>query len=76
MPAPMSQAHEHAAAPAVDNDVSMAFAMPDIRGKEIQIATAFYLKQDARTDPGVPAMLADLVTNDSADILATAYASV
>jgi spore germination cell wall hydrolase CwlJ-like protein len=61
--------------PVAGGDVRMAFAMPDIRGREVQIATAFYLKQDTRTDPGVPAMLADLVTNDSADILATAYAS-
>ena len=60
--------------PAAGGDVRMAFAMPDIRGREIQIAAAFYLKQDARSAPGVPAMLADLVTSDHADILATAYA--
>ena len=60
--------------PADDSDVRMAFAMPEIRGKEIEIATAFYPKKDKTAAPGVPAMLADLVTNDQADILATAYA--
>ena len=54
-------------------DVKMAFAIPDIRGKEVQIATAFYMKK-ARRDPGVPTILASLVNNDKPDILATAYA--
>ena len=58
--------------PATD-DVRMAFAAPDIRGKEVQIANAFYMKHE-RNDPGVPAILASLVNNDKADILATAYA--
>ena len=43
-------------------------------GKEIEIAAAFYAKQDKKAAPGVPVMLAALVTNDKADILATAYA--
>jgi spore germination cell wall hydrolase CwlJ-like protein len=55
-------------------EVKMAFAMPDIRGKEVQIATAFYMKHEKRSDPGVPAILASLITNEGADILATAYA--
>lgn len=55
-------------------DVRMAFTIPEIRGKEVEIATAFYLKEDKRRDSGVPAILADLVNNDKADILATAYA--
>ncbi|MGD9912571.1 MAG: cell wall hydrolase [Rhizobiaceae bacterium] len=59
--------------PGFDGELRMAFAETDIRGKEIQIATAFYLKED-RIDPGVSPLLADLVTNDKADILATAYA--
>lgn len=53
-------------------DVRMAFAMPDIRGKEVEIAQAFYMKQ--KRDPGVPIALASLINNDKADILATAYA--
>jgi spore germination cell wall hydrolase CwlJ-like protein len=53
-------------------EVKMAFAMPDIRGKEVEIANAFYMKQ--KRDPGVPVALASLVNNDKADILATAYA--
>ncbi len=60
--------------PSVGGDVKMAFAMPEIRGKEVQIAAAFYMKQDNKPDPGVPAILASLVTNQQADILATAYA--
>ncbi len=56
------------------DEVRMAFVMSDIRGKEVEIATAFYMKQDKRRDPGVPAVLASLITSDKADILATAYA--
>jgi spore germination cell wall hydrolase CwlJ-like protein len=51
-----------------------AFVKPKIQGKEIEIATAFYKKQVIRPNAGVPAVLADLVTNDKADVLATAYA--
>ncbi len=59
----------------IDGELRMTFVEPDIRGKEIQIATAFYLRdEDSRVDPGVPAYLANLVTSDKADILATAYA--
>src|SRR5690606_28341369 len=53
-----------------EDEVRMAFVMPDIRGKEVEIATAFYMKQDKRRDPGVPAVLASLINNDKADILA------
>ncbi|HEY6630671.1 MAG TPA: cell wall hydrolase [Rhizobiaceae bacterium] len=55
-------------------EVKMAFAMPDIRGKEVEIANAFYMKRDTRLAPGVPVALASLVNNDKADVLATAYA--
>jgi len=55
-------------------EVKMAFAMPDIRGKEVEIANAFYMKQDTLLAPGVPVALASLVNNDKADILAIAYA--
>lgn len=60
--------------PDFDNAERMRFIAPKIKGKEIEIATAFYRKKPVVKDPGVPAMLADLVTNDSADVLATAYA--
>ncbi|MER2534398.1 MAG: cell wall hydrolase [Rhizobiaceae bacterium] len=60
--------------PAERKQVRMAFAHPDIAGKEMQIAQAFYVRQEKKVAPGVPAYLADLVTNDRPDILATAYA--
>jgi spore germination cell wall hydrolase CwlJ-like protein len=56
------------------DQVRMAFVTSDIRGREVEIATAFYMKQDRKRDPGVPAVLASLITSDKADILATAYA--
>jgi len=60
--------------PTFDGDLKMAFVHPDdIKGREIQIATAFYVRKD-EVDPGVPATIADLVTNERADVLATAYA--
>lgn len=59
--------------PTFDGELKMAFVRPDIRGREIQIATAFYVRRD-RVDPGVPAAIADLVTNERGDVLATAYA--
>ncbi|WP_157018209.1 cell wall hydrolase [Mesorhizobium xinjiangense] len=61
--------------PLLDNEdgIVMAFDKPAIEGKEVQIASAFHMRED-RKDPGVPTMLASLVTNDKADILATAYA--
>jgi spore germination cell wall hydrolase CwlJ-like protein len=52
----------------------MAFAIPEIKGKEIEIAAAFHARSDARLNPRVPAMLASLITNEKADVLATAYA--
>ena len=62
--------------PALDTGERMAFARPQIKGKEIAIATAFYKKKPAHADAGVSPMLASLVTSDKADILATAYARV
>lgn len=60
--------------PALDLNEKLVFAQPDIKGKEILIASAFHLKDEKHLDPGVPPMLASLVNNDAADILATAYA--
>jgi spore germination cell wall hydrolase CwlJ-like protein len=53
---------------------AMTFVKPEIKGKEIEIATAFYTREDKKPVPGVPAVLAALVNNEKADILATAYA--
>ena len=53
----------------------MAFAKPEIKGKEIQIAAAFHAREDrqARSAACRP-VLAALVNNDKPDVLATAYA--
>ena len=60
--------------PSMDSGLKLAFARPDIKGKEVQIASSFHLREDKADDAGVPATLAALVTNDKADVLATAYA--
>ncbi len=52
----------------------MAFVKPDIKGKEVSIASAFYMKQERRSRSGLPTAIAELVNNDRPDILATAYA--
>lgn len=60
--------------PGFDGGLKMAFTKPAIRGKEIEIATAFYLKQEKKRYPGMTPAVAKLVTNDKPDILAAAYA--
>src|SRR5690606_11607756 len=45
----------------------------DIKGKEVQIAGAFHIREN-KVAPGVPSFLAALVNNDKPDILAAAYA--
>ena len=55
-------------------ELAMAFARPQIKGKEIEIAAAFHARESAEDVDGVPAFLAGLVNNDRPDILATAYA--
>ncbi|WP_246272782.1 cell wall hydrolase [Oricola thermophila] len=66
--------HSSILRPATDEETLMAFVRPKIGGKEIQIATAFHKRAPARRDDSVPTMLAELVTNEKADVLATAYA--
>ena len=61
--------------PSLGGDPAMAFARTGLRGKEIQIAAAFHVPQAKRADPLLPAVLVALVTRDTPDILATAYAS-
>lgn len=58
----------------IDEELKMAFATPDIKGKEITIAAAFHTRVDPKPDPLIPPALAELVNNDKADVLATAYA--
>ncbi len=59
--------------PAIEPDLAMAFAPSDLAGREIEIAMSFFPKAD-RVSPAVPSYLAELVTNDMPDVLATAYA--
>jgi len=66
--------HSSLMRPALDLKTSMTFLKPSLRGKEFEIATAFYASGKQKREPQVPAMLASLVTNDNPDILATAYA--
>ncbi|AZN72846.1 cell wall hydrolase [Georhizobium profundi] len=58
---------------ALDDSSLMAFVAPEFDGKEIQIAQTFYPHEQPSVN-GVSSMLADLVTNDRPDVLATAYA--
>jgi Cell wall hydrolyses involved in spore germination len=49
------------------------FARPGKTAAQIELAE-FYFRKEERTNPSVSPMIADLVTNDKADALATAYA--
>ncbi len=60
--------------PADPDGLRMAFSEPDIRGREVEIATAFHRRSATGTKSKVPVMLASLVNNDNHDVLATAYA--
>lgn len=61
--------------PGIDPELKMAFAKPDIQGREVQIASNFQFGRDKlEPDPAVPTFLASLVTSEKADVLATAYA--
>ncbi|EKF19929.1 cell wall hydrolase [Nitratireductor pacificus] len=56
--------------------VRMTFVKPEIKGKEVSIASAFYMKREKKSAGGLPTAIAELVNNDRPDILATAYAPV
>lgn len=60
--------------PVGNNDVSMVFEKSKIQGREIEIASAFYKKETPKVSSKVPKILRPLITNNDADILATAYA--
>ncbi len=55
-------------------ELKMAFSVPDIIGKEIEIAAAFHVREAPKADPKMPPVLLALVNNDTPDVLATAYA--
>lgn len=58
------------------NDTKMAFSKPETIGREVEIASAFHNRAVKKPDPLLPAAIAALVTNETPDILATAYAPV
>ncbi|MFP1631803.1 cell wall hydrolase [Zhengella sp. ZM62] len=60
--------------PAIDTGVRMAFAHPEIAGKELRLASTFFPKKEKKAAPDLPVMIAALVNNDTPDVLATAYA--
>ncbi|MDF1599589.1 cell wall hydrolase [Mesorhizobium sp. YIM 152430] len=57
----------------VEPEFAMAFVKPEIEGKELDIALAFH-PTHRPIENDMPIVLASLVTNEKADILATAYA--
>lgn len=60
--------------PAEDSEFAMAFIEPEISGRELDIALAFHMMEQAPAAEDVPAYLASLITNSRPDVLATAYA--
>lgn len=60
--------------PKTGENIAMVFEKSKIQGKEIQVASAFYKNEKPVISKQVPSMLASLVTNNNADVLATAYA--
>ncbi|MCO5063279.1 MAG: cell wall hydrolase [Rhizobiaceae bacterium] len=61
--------------PTRETKEKLTFAIPPIKGKEVQIASSFYIRDDSAKNSGVPSYLASLVNNDKPDVLATAYAA-
>lgn len=60
--------------PSMDSDLKLAFAKPKIKGKEIEIAAAFHVREEKKPQAGISPILAKLINNDTPDVLATAYA--
>lgn len=60
--------------PSLNGDVKLAFAIQKDMGKEIELAAMFQIKRERPKNYGVPEYLVALVTNQTPDILATAYA--
>jgi spore germination cell wall hydrolase CwlJ-like protein len=61
-------------APITGDEDMTAFVKSDNDQQPVELAE-FYFRKDEVKEPGLAPMIADLVTNDNADILATAYAS-
>ncbi len=59
--------------PIETKDERTAFAKPGQQAKQIELAE-FYFRKDEQKASGVSPMIASLVNNDRADVLATAYA--
>ncbi|WP_246727677.1 cell wall hydrolase [Chelativorans sp. Marseille-P2723] len=59
--------------PAPMGEKLMAFGRPDIKGREVAIASSFHLRHNKARDR-LPTAIAELITNDEPDILASAYA--
>lgn len=51
-----------------------AFVRSKGKARNVELATFFFKKTEPKVDSSVPAMLAGLITNPNADVLATAYA--
>jgi spore germination cell wall hydrolase CwlJ-like protein len=60
--------------PAIEPGTNPVFGKPQIKGKEIAVAVAFYMKKPKPKAPDVPVYLADLVTSEQVDSLALGYA--
>lgn len=51
-----------------------AFTPEDRKTKPVELASFYFKRESRAVDPALPAMIADLVTNTTPDVLATAYA--
>ena len=60
--------------PPLPKEERTAFAHSAEEAKEIELASFYFRRKDEKHDPVVSPMIAGLVTNRDADILATAYA--
>jgi len=60
--------------PVTAKETKMVFRKPAILGKEVKIASTFHIRAVEAAAPKIPPVIASLVTNHNADVLATAYA--
>jgi spore germination cell wall hydrolase CwlJ-like protein len=51
-----------------------AFSPEDRKAKPVELASFYFKRETPAVDPAIPSMIADLVTNTTPDVLATAYA--
>jgi spore germination cell wall hydrolase CwlJ-like protein len=63
--------------PTLKSDVKMTFVKPNLKGKEIQLALAFHVREAKKAPKAIlPAMIAELADDKSITISANAYAPV